>query len=310
MNCRFGAVVLLGTILVLSGCKAGNAATVYDDPLHQSVGNVELNISRPGSIPDKLSPREITYTEIDHDLLKGTLEGDVEVTQANNNADDEEAPPYYKTVMQDGHGAYWVVMDGETHQYTYVKESGATTCASMEMGQAVKPETVESDIIAAEQMMGQIGLEQMVLYQSTKHGNITGLYYRYADIENIRNLDNSRSDSSFLLFDFSYVAVVVEKGVVQSMYVFRPYEITQEYAPETIISPEVAANDLLNEYSRTHRGKDDIILNEMYLAWAAYGANYDTEPVQSELRPYWVFANADHPEWNMAVDAITGSALH
>jgi hypothetical protein len=47
----------------------------------------------------------------------------------------------------------------------------------------------------------------------------------------------------------------------------------------------------------------------MYLAWVTNGTDNSNIVSKGELRPYWIFSNADYPEWSMAVDAITGSVF-
>jgi hypothetical protein len=292
-------------LFLVSGCNTDNGVS-FDNPLHQSVENVELDISYIESYPDTLSSHEITYIEINHELLKATLTGNVSTSQINLSEDDQDSA-YYKTVLKDSSGAYWVAMDGDIHMYTYMKNESAVSSAEMQSAEAVAPETVEqNDIDAAEVLMGKLGLNHMVRCLTTRCGDVTGLFYRYADEDSIVNLDGFNCR---LGFNYSYVSVVVEEGIVQSATVFRPYEITGESNPGVVLSPETAATYLLGGIKVAQGNEDTLVLNMMYLAWVINGTDNSNIVSKGELRPYWIFSNADYPEWSMAVDAITGSVF-
>lgn len=299
MLSRLRLATLLLVLLALSGCTTTQADISYDDPFHQFAANVELNISSVVEHPDTLTPRKITYTEISHDLLTETLPGEVEVSQMNT-SEEEDGVPFYKTILQSNSGPYWVAMDGDIHMYTYVKDISSVSHTSTQIADSVQPEA--ADQAAAELLLEQIGITQMVLDQCLQSGNTTSLSYRYANVDNIVCLDRPSRQGTLLPFEFSYAEVILEAGVVQSMTVFRPYTITGVLESEPVLTPKEAAIQPLNELSQGPNLDETVVLNNLYLAWAVYATQY-------ELRPYWIFTNSERPEWRIAVDAITGNVI-
>ena len=307
-------ILILICCSAFAGCGKSDQSEMtvdYTDVFHQQVGGLVLDLTPPDTWNEAVCNYKIEYCFLDHEKLEETLKP--KVTTEMVNLRDEEAgdPDYYMEILSGSDGMGWVIREdtpitSTMSSYMYGNEEPFSTSSEFVSGAV---DQIDDAFQIAQDFLSEIGLNSVELRGYHKEGDTVLMRFSYMELDGIPTFDPC-AEVEWTPFLPSEFDVAVEESHVRYASITYPYEIVSVGELEACLSPEQAAEHLIDWYEENADG-GDYSFDTITLCWAITARSVEYgEKDTAQLSPYWVFLGThEQTQELIAVHAISGELL-